>query len=117
MIPPDTEYTKHKNTDNRLLPPGIAIQHNTPTLTTVLIPPDTSVQHNTMTLVTTDFVLTGEACSTCTTVCSGVWRVCHYKKCNWSLICRATRDIVEEVIEVDELDEGSMYTAAEKQDK
>ena len=33
--------------------------------------------------------------------------VCHYKKCNWPLIGRATRDIVEEVIEEDELDEGS----------
>ena len=43
--------------------------------------------------------------------------MCHYKKFNWSLIGRATRDIVEEVVEVDELDEGSIYTAAEKQDK
>ena len=43
---------------------------------------------------------------------AGVWCVCHYKKCKWCLIGRATRDIVEEVIEVDELDEGSISTAA-----
>ena len=43
--------------------------------------------------------------------------VCHYKKCNWPLIGRATRDIVEEVIEVDELDEGSISAAAGKQNE
>ena len=34
-----------------------------------------------------------------------------YKKCNWSLIGQATRDIVEEVIKVDELEKGSISTS------
>ena len=63
-------------------------------------------------------LLTGEACSTCTAVrAGGVWCVCHYKKCKWCLIGRATRDIVEEVIEVDELDKGSISAAAGKQNE
>ena len=48
--------------------------------------------------------------------CPSVVCVCHYKKFKWCLIDRATRDIVEEVIEVDELDEGSISTAG-KQDE
>ena len=52
-----------------------------------------------------EIFLTGEACSTCTGVC-----VCHYKKCN--------RDSVNEVvIEVDELDKGTISAKAGKQDK
>ena len=39
------------------------------------------------------------------------------EKCKWCLIGRATRDIVEEVIEVDELDKGSISTAAGKRDQ
>ena len=58
--------------------------------------------------------LTGEACSTCTAVCVGVCVVCHYKKCKWCLIGRANRDIVEEVIEVDELDKGNISAEARK---
>ena len=42
--------------------------------------------------------------------------VCQYKKCNWPLIGQATGDIAEEVIEVDKLDEGSIFVAAGKQD-
>ena len=53
-------------------------------------------------------LLKGEACSTYTAACSDVWCVCHYKKCDWSLIGRVTRDILKEVIEVDEIDEGSI---------
>ena len=50
-------------------------------------------------------------------VVCGVWCVCHYKKCKWFLIGRATRVIVEDVIEVDELDEGSISAAAGKQNE
>ena len=46
-----------------------------------------------------------------------VWCVCHYKNYKWCLIGRATGDIVKEVIEVDELDEGSISTAAGKRDE
>ena len=61
-------------------------------------------------------MLTGKACSTCTAV-HGVCVVCHYKKCTWPLIGQASRDIVNEVIEVDELDEGSISAAAGKQNE
>ena len=48
--------------------------------------------------------------------CCGVC-VCHYKKCNWPLIGRATIDTIEEFIEVDQLDEGSISVAVGKQDE
>ena len=47
----------------------------------------------------------------------GVWSVCHQKKCKWSLIGQAIRDIVEEVIEGDELDEGSISTAGKRDEQ